>query len=121
MTKFREIKVRFIPTKTVMAIPEPDLRELLKTDRGNFEIFDNDFDAPEQEVVVETTTYEQVVDNEEESEISYEEAREKELKKLKVAELIAFCDEKQITFEETDKKADLIEKIIAAETTTEEK
>ena len=121
MAKFREIKVKFIPTKIIMSIPEPDLIELLKNDRGNFEIIDNDFDAPKEEIVVETTTYDQVVENNEDNPAtSYEELREKELKKLKVTELIAFCDEKQIAYEKTDKKADLIEKIIKAETTTKE-
>lgn len=119
MAKFKEIKVKFIPTKVVMAIPEPDLIELLKNDRGNFEVLDKDFKLPKKETVLETTTYDQVVEEAEEEKEYDREAREKELKKLKVQDLIAFCDEKQIAYEETDKKADLIAKIIEAETTTE--
>lgn len=119
MAKFKEIKVRFIPTKVILTIPEPDLIEILKNDRGNFEVIDKNFKLPQEEVVLETTTFEQVVEKEETEEYDRE-AREKELKKMKVAELIAFCDEKNIAYDEQDKKADLIEKIIAAETTTEE-
>ncbi len=119
MAKFKEIKVRFVPTKVVMAIPEPDLIEILKRDRGNFEVIDKNFKIPEEKQVVETTTFEQVVEEAEEKEYDRE-AREKELKKLKVADLIAYCDENKIAYAETDKKADLIEKIIAAETKNEE-
>ena len=118
MAKFKEIKVRFIPTKVILTIPEPDLIEILKNDRGNFEVIDKNFKLPQEEVVLETTTFEQVVEKEETEEYDRE-AREKELKKLKVADLIAYCDENKIAYAETDKKADLIEKIIEAETKNE--
>lgn len=81
MAKFREIKVKFIPTKVIMSVPEPDLIELLKNDRGNFEIIDDNFKAPKEEKVVETTTYDQVV--EEEKEEIKAETKQKSLKSQK--------------------------------------
>lgn len=119
MKKFKEIKVRFVPTKVVFTIPEPDLIEILKNDRGNYEVLDKDFKLPQKEVVLETTTFEQVVEDETVKEYDRE-AREKELKKMKVAELIDFCDKNKIAYSEEDRKADLVEKIITAESTDEE-
>lgn len=117
MTKYKEIEVKYLPTGIIFHIPEPDLLEVLKKDRGNFEVLDKDFNIPKQEVVLETTTYEQVVDEEpEEQNIT---SRQEELNKMKVAALVAYCNEKGIAYASQDRKADLIAKIIAAETTTE--
>lgn len=114
MNNFKEIKFRFIPTGVVFTMPEPDVNKFLKTDRGNYEILDKDFELSKQETVLETTTYEQVVEKDPEIEENAVNEREKALGKMKVAELIAFCDEKQIAYDKQDKKADLIAKILEA-------
>jgi len=115
--EIKQGKIRYIPTGIVFTLPVNDAIETLKTDRGNFEIVDNSFLFPEPKKEVETTTYQQVVEDENAPEYDRE-AREKELKKLNVADLIAICDELKIEYKDTDKKADLISKIIAEETTT---
>jgi len=136
--KIKQGKIRYIPTGVVFTLPEKDAIETLKADRGNFEIVDNSFVFPEPKGVnevgspddktappvvkeVKTTTYLQVVGaNEgakEENAPAYdEEERKNELEKLKVAELLAICDERKIAYEKTDNKADLVLKIIEAET-----
>ena len=116
MAEIKEVKLKYVPTGIIFSMPKEDAIEIMKTDRGNYEAVD--FKFPEAKEIVETTTFEQVVESDEEKEYDRE-AREKELKKLKVADLIAFCDENKIAYAETDKKADLIEKIIEAETKNE--
>lgn len=116
MAEIKEVKLKYVPTGIIFSMPKEDAVEIMKTDRGNYEAVD--FKFPEAKEIVETTTFEQVVESDEEKEYDRE-AREKELKKLKVADLIAFCDENKIAYAETDKKADLIEKIIEAETKNE--
>lgn len=116
MAEIKEVKLKYVPTGIVFSMPKEDAIEIMKTDRGNYEAVD--FKFPEAKEIVETTTFEQVVESDEEKEYDRE-AREKELKKLKVADLIAYCDENKIAYAETDKKADLIEKIIEAETKNE--
>lgn len=116
MAEIKEVKLKYVPTGIIFSMPKEDAIEIMKTDRGNYEAVD--FKFPEAKEIVETTTFEQVVESDEEKEYDRE-AREKELKKLKVADLIAYCDENKIAYAETDKKADLIEKIIEAETKNE--
>lgn len=116
MAEIKEVKLKYVPTGIVFSMPKEDAIEIMKTDRGNYEAVD--FKFPEAKEIVETTTFEQVVESDEEKEYDRD-AREKELKKLKVADLIAYCDENKIAYAETDKKADLIEKIIEAETKNE--
>ena len=116
MAEIKEVKLKYVPTGIVFSMPKEDAIEIMKTDRGNYEAVD--FKFPEAKEIVETTTFEQVVESDEEKEYDRE-AREKELKKLKVADLIAYCDENKIAYAKTDKKADLIEKIIEAETKNE--
>lgn len=116
MVKFREIKVKYVPTKVVLTIPEPDLVKILKNDRGNFEVLDKNFNLPREKEVVETTTFEQVVEEDKVTEDNQKQpTREEELNAHKVVELIAYCDDKKITYTKNDKKADLIAKIIEAE------
>ena len=38
MEKFKEFKVKYVPTGVIFTIPEPDLTEFLKNDRGNYEV-----------------------------------------------------------------------------------
>lgn len=116
MAEIKEVKLKYVPTGIIFSMPKEDAIEIMKTDRGNYEAVD--FKFPEAKEIVETTTFEQVVESDEEKEYDRE-AREKELKKLKVADLIAYCDKNKIAYAETDKKADLIEKIIEAETKNE--
>lgn len=116
MAEIKEVKLKYVPTGIIFSMPKEDAIEIMKTDRGNYEAVD--FKFPEAKEIVETTTFEQVVESDEEKEYDRE-VREKELKKLKVADLIAYCDENKIAYAETDKKADLIEKIIEAETKNE--
>ncbi|MBQ6516805.1 hypothetical protein IJI31_06460 [bacterium] len=109
MGKFEEFKVMYIPTKVVFTLPKPDLDNIMKNDRGNYKVLDERYELPKEEFVIETSTYEKVV-----SEYDSE-ARKKELNKMKVLELMDFCDKNNITYEESYKKADFINAIVEFE------
>lgn len=97
--------IKYIPTGNIFKMPTEDVKEILKTDRGNFEIVGGENIPEEKQEIDETTTYEMVVDD-------ADEAFKKNLKKMTVPELIEFCNEHNIVFDKNDKKADLIQKII---------
>ena len=61
----KEYRIRFKPTNNVFALPEEEIRRILKEDRGfNYEILDKDFVVEPQEAFSITTTFEQVVEEE---------------------------------------------------------
>lgn len=120
--------IKFIPTGNIFKMPTKDAAEILKNDRGNYEIVDGKDIPEEKEEIQETTTYEKVVEEETETEITeeveeeteaqneqIEEINENTLKKMKVPELIQYCENNNIKFEKDDKKNDLIQKILNKE------
>jgi hypothetical protein len=70
-TLIKTFNLKFIPTGNVFNLPEKEAIEILKTDRGNYQIIDKDFiddieneneKEKEKEKEKETSTYEQVVE-----------------------------------------------------------
>lgn len=116
MSEIKEVSLKYIPTGIVFKMPEQDAVEIMKTDRGNYEAVD--FVFPEEKPLIETTTFEQVVEEQTEEETEKQTSEEKDLNALKVSELVAYCDENEIEYSKDDKKADLIAKIIKAENET---
>ena len=107
--EIKYVKVKYNPTGIVFNLPEPDVIETIKSDRGNFEILDKNFKMPEIKKEVKTSTFEQVViDNEK---------RKTELNSMDILELKAYCKNNNIKYGKQAKKDDLITKIIEAEET----
>lgn len=112
MSDIKCVNIKFKPTGNVFNIPEDEAKQILADDRGNFEyeVLDEDFVYPAGNDVLETTTFEQVVeDDKQEQAPTYKEI----LEKKKVKELINYCDENNIEYAKNDKKSDLINKILA--------
>ena len=115
--------IKFIPTGNIFKMPTQNAKEILKDDRGNFYEVVEGVDIPKEvEEVKETTTYNMVVEEtvKAEEETSTEAVEEKPLEEklagMKVAELATYCDEHEIKYNKSDKKADLIKKILEEET-----
>lgn len=73
----KKLHLKFIPTGNVFVLPEEVAKEFLKSDRGNYQIVDEDF-VEEVEEIKETTVYEQVVEEQEETQEDFvEEVEEK--------------------------------------------
>ena len=129
MAETKEIQytdLRFIPTGIVFHLPVEDAKEVLASDRGNFEVVGGVDIAEDEETIEETSTYNKVVgdgqnDNEgqgqNDDDSQGDENRPKlsktALKAMKVEELVKLCEELKVEVLEEDKKADLIEKLLA--------
>lgn len=117
MTEVKCVDIQFKPTGNVFKIPVKEAYRLLEEDRGNYVVLDKDFVFPVKDDVVETTTFEQVVEDDKQADEQQDDKKEptfKEvLEKKKVKELIEYCDENKIEYDKNDKKADLINKILA--------
>ena len=57
------MKLKYIPTGIVFELPELDAVKYFKSDRGNYQILDENF-VDDVKEVVETTTYDKVVQKE---------------------------------------------------------
>ena len=117
--------IKFIPTGNIFKMPTENAKEILKDDRGNFYKVVEGVDIPKEvEEVKETNTYNMVVEEEQtvkaDEETSTEAVEEKPLEEkladMKVAELTTYCDEHEIKYKKSDKKADLIQKILEDKT-----
>lgn len=118
MAEVKCVDIQFKPTGNVFKIPVKEAYRLLEEDRGNYVVLDKDFVFPVKVDVVETTTFEQVVEDDKQPDEQKDDKKEptfKEvLEKKKVKELIEYCDENKIEYDKDDKKTDLINKILAA-------
>lgn len=55
------MKIKYKPTGIVFDLPEKNVRELMRKDKGNYEVLDKKFVPDEEPIIEETTTYNQVV------------------------------------------------------------
>lgn len=139
--KIEYTKLKYIPTGNVFNLPSEDAREVMKTDRGNFEVVGGKDITEKEPQVEETTTYNMVVEESTEAtteatatadnipapqenevetitttaEVTTEapQLTKTALKAMKVEELVVLCKEKNVEVLEADKKADLIDKLLA--------
>lgn len=120
MAETQEIQytdLRFIPTGIVFHLPVEDAKEVLASDRGNFEVVGGVDIAEDEETIEETSTYNKVVGDGQNDDDSQGDEKVKlsktALKAMKVEELVKLCEELKVEVTEDDKKADLIEKLLA--------
>lgn len=120
MAETKEIEytdLRFIPTGIVFHLPVNDAKEVLASDRGNFEVVGGVDIAEDEAEIEETSTYNKVVGDGQNDNDQNEENRPKlsktALKAMKVEDLVKLCEELKVEVLEEDKKADLIEKLLA--------
>ena len=96
-----EYKLKFKPTGIVYSLPEEEIRRIYKEDHGfNYELVDGDLDLFEGEVTEITTTFEQVV----------EEDEVRGLADYTKAELVEFAKENGL--DATGNKPELLERCI---------
>ena len=140
------LKIKFIPTENIFTLPEEEIIRIMLEDRGNYELIDKPTkkinEALKEEVVEETSTYNQVVQEEDKStddkatddknedtpiiagdggvfDINGNEAdnqaikyTKEELEAKKVVELKEILNQNKILFGRNDNKDALIEKIL---------
>lgn len=117
-------KLKYIPTGNIFNLPYEEAVNVIKSDRGNFVVVGGKEINNDEPAVTETSTYNLVVDengqdtdndNTDDNENGQDDTKKMTktaLNKLRVEELENLCNEKNIEIVETDKKADLIEKLL---------
>ena len=121
MAETQEIQytdLRFIPTGIVFHLPVEDAKEVLASDRGNFEVVGGVDIAEDEETIEETSTYNKVVgdgqnDDDSQGDKNGPKLSKTALKAMKVEDLVKLCEKLKVEVTEEDKKADLIEKLLA--------
>jgi hypothetical protein len=121
MAETKEIQytdLRFIPTGIVFHLPVNDAKEVLASDRGNFEVVGGVDITEDEEIIEETSTYNKVVGDDQNDDDSQGDENEPKLSKtalkaMRVEELVKLCEELKVEVTEEDKKANLIEKLLA--------
>ena len=93
------MKIKYIPTGNIFDLPKEECERIYKESPFNYEILDGAFTVEAK--APKSTVAQKVLADEEEQE-------EKSLNDLTVPELKALCDEKEIEYKKSDKKADLI-------------
>ncbi len=93
------MKIKYIPTGNIFDLPKEECERIYKESPFNYEILDGAFTVEAK--APKSTVAQKVLADEEEQE-------EKSLNDLTVPELKALCDEKEIEYKKSDRKADLI-------------
>lgn len=75
MSEVKCVNIKFKPTGNVFYVSIAEANRLLKEDRGNYEVLDEDFVYPAETDVVETTVFEQVIENDAANEQKDEESQ----------------------------------------------
>ena len=118
MEKVKEFKIKFIPTGNVFSLPEAEIDELVKIDRGNYEVLDKDYVFKKKgNVLSEPTVLEQVMDDTNTNENNDENSGDQNdqdvvrgLEDYTVDELKKFAEENNL--KKSGSKAELLERCI---------
>lgn len=120
MAETKEIQytdLKFIPTGIVFHLPVEDAKELLASDRGNFEVVGGVDIAEVEAEIEETSTYNMVVGDGQNDDDQCKENNPKlsktALKAMNIKDLVELCEKLKVEVTEEDKKTDLIEKLLA--------
>lgn len=133
----KEVRVMFIPTKNVFTLPEDEVARLIKEDRGNYKVLDDDFVIePEKTEQPEPTVLDQVLDGDQNDNPQNEDTEDiiagdagvfdkdgnkkteqpdEELQQFKAMdkdELLLYCIDNEIEVDEELEKEEIIEAIL---------
>lgn len=105
------MKIKFIPTGNIFDLPKTEIDRIMRDDRGNYEVLDENYALP-NETVVETSVYNQIVQQEEqeeqEKEKQEEEEEEVDYTKMTNPELYELCVKRNIKVGKKEKKENMI-------------
>ena len=93
------MRIKYLPTGNVFDLPKEECKRIYEESPFNYEILDGAFPA-EDKTPASTVAQKVLADEDEQT--------EQTLNDLTVPELKALCDEKEIEYKKSDRKADLI-------------
>lgn len=117
--KEKEFKIKFIPTGNVFTLPEADIDEILKNDRGNYQVLDKNYKYKKTMTKIpELTVLDQVLDGDTNNDSGDEQPdkRLQELKNTKKENLVKYCEDNKIEIAKNANKEEIINAILEFET-----
>lgn len=116
------LNIMFKPTKQVFKLSKEKCLEIISEDKErNYKILDEGFEEISEQEEIQTSTYNQVVIESSENNKTPEEIEEEKqnliikYKEFTVPQLKTYMSENNIEFDKSDKKDDLIIKIVETE------
>ena len=110
------MKIKFIPTGNIFDLPKAEIDRIMRDDRGNYEVLDENYTLPNDTDIEEKSVYNQIVqeekeDKQEEKEDKQEEKEDKEdvdYTKMTNPELYELCVKRNIKVGKKEKKENMI-------------
>ena len=103
------MKIKFIPTGNIFDLPKAEIDRIMRDDRGNYEVLDENYTLPNDTDIEEKSVYNQIV--QEEKEDKQEEKEDKEdvdYTKMTNPELYELCVKRNIKVGKKEKKENMI-------------
>lgn len=103
------MKIKFIPTGNIFDLPKAEIDRIMRDDRGNYEVLDENYTLPNDTDIEEKSVYNQIV--QEEKEDKQEDKEEKEdvdYTKMTNPELYELCVKRNIKVGKKEKKENMI-------------
>lgn len=103
------MKIKFIPTGNIFDLPKAEIDRIMRDDRGNYEVLDENYTLPNDTDIEEKSVYNQIVQKEKEDKQEEKEDKEDvDYTKMTNPELYELCVKRNIKVGKKEKKENMI-------------
>ena len=104
------MKIKFIPTGNIFDLPKAEIDRIMRDDRGNYEVLDENYTLPNDTDIEEKSVYNQIVqeDKEDKQEDKQEDKEDVDYTKMTNPELYELCVKRNIKVGKKEKKENMI-------------
>ena len=96
------MKIKFIPTGNIFDLPKAEIDRIMRDDRGNYEVLDENYTLPNDTDIEEKSVYNQIVQEEK------EDKEDVDYTKMTNPELYELCVKRNIKVGKKEKKENMI-------------
>ena len=96
------MKIKFIPTGNIFDLPKAEIDRIMRDDRGNYEVLDENYTLPNDTDIKEKSIYNQIVQEEK------EDKEDVDYTKMTNPELYELCVKRNIKVGKKEKKENMI-------------
>lgn len=100
------MKIKFIPTGNIFDLPKAEIDRIMRDDRGNYEVLDENYTLPNDTDIEEKSVYNQIV--QEDKEDKQEDKEDVDYTKMTNPELYELCVKRNIKVGKKEKKENMI-------------
>lgn len=103
------MKIKFIPTGNIFDLPKAEIDRIMRDDRGNYEVLDENYTLPNDTDIEEKSVYNQIVqEDKEDKQEDKEEKEDVDYTKMTNPELYELCVKRNIKVGKKEKKENMI-------------